>query len=277
MEAKIICFSQTGNTRKIATTMAETFRENGYHIQLVALKDACLEDVAGGDLLGVGSPCFSSRAPRPVIQFVESLPQITGMKTFVYATCGGAPGRTLFDIGNALRKKGADLIGGALFRGEVHHPAPSLIGRFPGRPNTDDLDQARMFAKTLVTNEWKSRTTVCQDNGFVHINRKLDFYGLVASLTTDKVLRAILPAPKLEPVHCDGCHLCLDECPIDNIQIDQVPTLGSKCIRCYRCYTVCPHQAFRVNWGGANQFLACLYNRPFIRRFGDVKPEEKIY
>ena len=40
MDVTLIHFSQTGNTRKVAKTMAEAFREAGHVARTVSLKDA---------------------------------------------------------------------------------------------------------------------------------------------------------------------------------------------------------------------------------------------
>jgi flavodoxin len=74
MNVTMIYFSQTGNTRKVAETMAEAFREAGHVARTVSLKEATPQDATTGDLLGVGTPCFSSQAPTPVKAFLRTLP-----------------------------------------------------------------------------------------------------------------------------------------------------------------------------------------------------------
>lgn len=71
-----------------------------------------------------------------------------GQATFVFATSGGAPGKVLSDLTGLLTRTGANVIGGFLTREEVLHPAPHMVGRFPDRPNGNDLEQARQFFMT---------------------------------------------------------------------------------------------------------------------------------
>lgn len=134
MNITLIYFSQTGNTRRIAKTMAEVFQERGHATRLISLKKASPEDTVASDLLGIGTPCFSSQAPTPMKAFLQNLPALEGKRAFVFATSGGAPGRVLFDLTRRLQDKGVDVVGGFLTRGECHHPAPCLQGRMPGRP-----------------------------------------------------------------------------------------------------------------------------------------------
>ena len=75
MNVTMICFSQSGNTRRVAVAMAEAFREAGHVVRIVPLKSATPQDATTGDLLGVGTPCFSSQAPTPVKAFLRTLPR----------------------------------------------------------------------------------------------------------------------------------------------------------------------------------------------------------
>ncbi len=119
-------------------------------MKAVPLKKAAREDAVGVGLLGIGAPCFAMQAPTPVKEFLRGLPRLDGGRAFVFATSGGAPGRVLYDMARLLRGRGADVVGGFLARGELYYPAPSLIGRFPGRPDDEDLASARRFAASLA-------------------------------------------------------------------------------------------------------------------------------
>lgn len=145
MNVTIIYFSQTGNTRRVAEAMAGAFREVGHFTRTISLKKATPHDATTCDLLGIGTPCFSSQAPTPIKAFLRTLPPLNQKRAFVFATSGGAPGRVLFDLTHLLLRKGADVVGGFLSRGELYHPAPCLIGRFPKRPNEEDFARARQF------------------------------------------------------------------------------------------------------------------------------------
>jgi len=276
MDITIIYFSQTGNTFKVARAIADTFREEDHYVQLTALKKANPDDATIGDLLGIGTPCFSSRAPQPVMQFLAALPEIANRKVFMFATSGGAPGRVLYDIAKSLRSKGADVLAGQLTRGKVHHPAPSLIGRFPGRPNAEDIHQVQGFARAIITSLSDPSVGLPRSNlSLIRHNR--GFYEFLGSVISDQYVRAFLPEPKLDIANCDQCGSCSQECPMHNIQLEPYPVLGDDCIRCYHCYNQCPNDAFTLRWMIGNPLLWLLYNPVLERFFGDLKPGERIY
>lgn len=277
MNIALIYFSQTGNTRRIGEAMAEVFREAGHVTRTVSLKKATPEDAITSDLIGIGTPCFSSQAPTPIKAFLQNLPILDKKRAFVFATSGGAPGRVLYDLTRLLQNKGADVVGGFLARGECHHPAPCLHGRMPGRPNAEDFAQARRFAKAVIEHVSAGRPGPVAESRSDAFQQRGGFYDLVAFISTDGFLRLMLPEPKADPTRCTQCGWCVHECPMHNITLQPYPILGEQCIRCYRCLTGCPQQAFEANWRLGNLAVWAFYNTTFERWFGDLKPGESIY
>lgn len=277
MNVTMVCFSQTGNTRRVAEAMAAAFRAAGHTPQIVSLKEATPQHATTGNLLGIGTPCLSSQAPTPMKAFLRSLPQLDGRRAFVFATSGGAPGRVSYDLTRLLRDRGAEVVGGFLTRGEVHHPAPCLTGRMAGRPNEEDLADARGFAAAVAEHVSSGRA------GPVDIGRPdafrpgRGFYDLVAAISTDGFLRFMLPEPETDPARCNQCGWCVRQCPTQNIVLEPHPVLADRCIRCYRCTTGCPQEALTTDWRWGNLAVWAFYNTALERWFGDLKPGERIY
>jgi flavodoxin/ferredoxin len=277
MEVTMIYFSQTGNTRKVAEAMADTFRDLGHSARTISLAKATPEDAITGDLLGVGSPCFTGQAPTPIKDFLRALPPLDHRRAFVFATSGGAPGKVLYDLTRPLRCKGMDVIGGTLIRGECYYPAPCFIGRYPGRPNDEDLAQAQRFAIAVAEHVSDGNSGPVTESRPDALKRGWGLYDFEGMLISDPVVRLVLPKPKLNQLKCDKCQWCVYECPTDNIILKPYPSFGGRCIRCYRCLAGCPKKAFHVNWLLGNLVLLSLHSTVFERWFGDLDCDEAIY
>ncbi len=53
-----------------------------------------------------------------------------------------------------------------------------------------------------------------------------------------------LPFPQVEKVKCRGCRVCMENCPPGIITMDKTAVIDySRCIRCYCCQELCPHEA----------------------------------
>lgn len=277
MNINVLYFSQTGNTLKTAEAMAAALREKKHGVRVLDMRQAAPADVKDCDVLGVGAPCFESHAPEPVTDWLRAIPPLYGKRAFVFATAGGVPGRVLYELTRAVQAKGGKVIGGFMGRGQVHHPAPCLIGRLPGRPHADDLAKARAFALALDKHLADGDGGVMPQSRRDALKAPLGFYSLVGLIARPWLLRIILPKPKLDKSLCNQCELCARECPVKCITLSPSPVLGGACIRCYHCRNICPQEALSVSWWYGNLVILALYNTLFARLFGDLEPEEHIY
>jgi ferredoxin/flavodoxin len=277
LDIALICFSQTGNTRKVTEAMAGTFEDDGNTVRVIPLEKATEKDISKCDVFGTGTPCFGSQAPTPVKRFLKSLPRLDGHPAFVFATSGGGPGRVLYDQTRILRQKGANVLGGFLSRGEVFHPVPSGIGRFPNRPDERDLSLAKGFASALVEHINSGRTDPLSESRKDALNRRWGLYDILGVAVYDSILRLTFPAPKADSTACDQCMLCVKECPTGNISMHPYPVLGKQCIRCLRCITSCPKGAFNADLRLGNAVFTLFYSVAFERWFGDLERGEPAY
>ncbi len=277
MNIAVVYFSQTGQTLKVAEAMAENLREKKHTVKVLPMRKVKPADIAICDLLGVGSPCFESQAPTPVLDWLGKWPALNDKPVFVFATSGGAPGRVLYDLNRVLRVKGARVIGGFMSRGTVHHPAPCLIGRLPNRPNSEDLAQARAFASAVDKYMQSCSTGVMSESRPDALKPMWGYFHLIGLVTKPFLLRMVLPKPKVDKNLCNQCGLCAKECPVNSLTLKPYPVLNSHCIRCYHCQNICPQNALSESWWYGNLVIWFLYNTIFSRLFGDLKPGESIY
>ncbi len=265
MKISIFYFSQTGNTLKVAEAMAEEFRKESHTVEALSIKDPHALSVIDSDIIGIGVPTFESHAPAPVKEFIKQLPKLTLKPVFLFATGGGASGNVFSDLSRLLKKKGTHIVGTFFTLGEVSHPAPCIQGKAKGHPNREDLLDARDFACSLLKQS-NSKSHIIHGG----IKPKKGFYNIVGAISSsDTLIRILEPKPKHCRSKCSKCKLCLSHCPMDNIEVKSNLKIGNKCIRCYHCMGVCPNSALSVNWWYGNLVVTALWNRHFMKWFGE--------
>jgi flavodoxin/NAD-dependent dihydropyrimidine dehydrogenase PreA subunit len=277
MNINVIYFSQTGNTRKVAKAMAEVFKSEGDRVRTVSYKKISHADFTEPDLIGVGAPCFESQAPSNVREFLWDLPALEGKKAFVFSTSGGGPGKVLYDLAKPLMNKGAEVIGGFLCRGTCFYPVPCLAGRFPDRPDEQDLEKARGFARSLLRHLSSGISGPMPESRPDAVKHGVGFYNIVGAMMNDSLIRFLMPKPAADEDKCTECKWCVAECPTNSMSLEPKPNVAKTCYRCYRCVTGCPEDALSVTWGISNFMVWTLYNQTFERWLGDIQKGEVIY
>lgn len=160
MKAIIILVSlHHKNTEKIAKVFAEVLRA-----EIKSPMEITPEELNEFDLIGFGSGIYSDKHHKSVINFAKELPENSDKKAFIFST-DGAP-RFFYKYDNSLKEKihkdhtplrDILITKGYLILDEFNcagYNTNKFIKLFgginKGRPNADDLINARKFAQKLV-------------------------------------------------------------------------------------------------------------------------------
>jgi flavodoxin len=248
VRACILYFSQTGNTEKVAYTIAGRFLNDGVECITLQLEDvpdfpeACEE----ADLLGIGFPTFYGYPPPHVMRFIESL-KGEGRSAFVFTTYGGnTAGDSLYDAAVGLAKQGYKILGGLKVESAHNYPQAIRLKINEGRPNEKDLAPAEEFAGRVVQacrdNRAIDPETLASSNPF-YVKSRHD----PRKRTVDALRRKVEGGVAFETELCILCESCKRSCPTKSITTGEMyPEFSWKCIdgmRCYQCVRVCPGRA----------------------------------
>jgi flavodoxin len=133
------------NTRQVATVMAEELEAD-----LVTVDQAQPLSLVEYDLIGFGSGIYFMKHHTTLLRFVEALPEFRGKRAFIFSTSG--EGRT--GLHAALRRRlvdrGFSIADEFSCKGWDTFGLMKLIGGInKGRPDAEDLEEARVFARGL--------------------------------------------------------------------------------------------------------------------------------
>ena len=163
MNALIIYWSATGNTKRVAETIHNALQSGGVNSLLKRVEEAKTDDLYEYDLVFIGAPSFMWQPPEPVQEYIKAkmdyhrkrgdiklcAPKVPGKKAVVFVTYSG-PHTGIGEatpvgkyLGQFLEHLGFDLAGEWYTVGEFHgsedNSTKGKLGDIRGRPNQQDL------------------------------------------------------------------------------------------------------------------------------------------
>lgn len=148
MKVMLICVSyHHKNTEQVASVFAKTLD--------AALKspfEVNPSDLSEYDLIGLGSGIYFSKHHKTLLNFADNLPPAHNRKAFIFSTSGqeGRVDRFHRQLREKLQAKGYNIIGEFNCPGIDTYGITKLVGGIKkGRPNQEDLQNAKAFAQTL--------------------------------------------------------------------------------------------------------------------------------
>ena len=134
------------NTEKVATVIAAELEAN-----LLSVFQAHPDALATYDLIGFGSGIYGRKFHKTLTQFVEALPSVTEKRAFVFTTSGAGATAVHGSFKELLANRGFSVVGDFSCKGWVTWGPYRLVGGInKGRPNDQDLEDARAFARGLA-------------------------------------------------------------------------------------------------------------------------------
>jgi flavodoxin len=135
-----------GNTEKVAKAMAEALGAD-----LSRTADTAPETLKDYDLVGLGSGIYNGRHHDNIFNLVDRIPEPAGQKAFIFSTSGDGVYTLNNKLKSTLMKRGFTVVGSFACKGLDTYGIDKLKrGMAKGRPNDDDLREARAFVKNLA-------------------------------------------------------------------------------------------------------------------------------
>ncbi|MEM3555158.1 MAG: flavodoxin family protein [Candidatus Micrarchaeia archaeon] len=133
-----------GNTKRVAEAIASELGA-----KLVKADEVEPNSVLKYDLVGFGSGIYIFNYHRSILSLVEKLPKVK-KRAFVFSTSGS--GKPQGDLRRRLEEKGFEVVGEFHCKGwDTVGPLKFFGGINKGKPDENDLERAREFARSLKT------------------------------------------------------------------------------------------------------------------------------
>lgn len=229
----IYYFSGTGNSRWAARQLA--MQTGDQAVDITHLQN--LPDLSGQTQIGLVFPVYAWGVPRPMMEFVLTLPK-TRAFTFALATCGEEAGLALKKLGERYSLQSCY---------SLVMPNNYVVGSELDSPEEarEKIRQAKARLE-IIAREIEAHTQTYQveegrlpglksglvNYGFNHFARNAKGFYVTGG--------------------CNGCGLCARSCPAGTITLSKgKPVWGKECYQCLKCINQCPEQA--IQYGKSTQ------------------------
>ena len=133
---QVIFFSRSGNTRKIAESIASVLGVKATEVETAKLHPS-------KDIIFLGSGCYGKKPSPKIMDFIEAN-DFQGRKVALFGTSGAGEGKELSDMAEVLKVKNAIVCGRFYCKGKTF----MLINR--GHPNEEEISRAGKFATEMI-------------------------------------------------------------------------------------------------------------------------------
>ena len=209
--------------------------------------------------IGIAFPVAVLSTYPFVWDFIHSLPQAECTNIFMVDTLGGFSGGVVGPMREIVKKKGYNPIGAK----EIQMPINIFYveDKDTNQKKVEKgLQEARQYASNLIngTSEW-GRVPVISDA--IHL----------VSIGTLKLTGIDLHQKwfifDVEEEKCRKCGICVDLCPVGNIQMaeGEFPKHGLNCEYCLRCVSLCPRQAMPAKFNYKGKTYHAVKAKEFLK------------
>jgi ferredoxin len=250
-KVKLVTFSPTGNSKKIAESIAEAIKAPIEHIDITSPKALTQNFPEFKDELTIiASPVYVGRVPYEVSRRIHRLKADDTPAVLVVTYGNRAYEDALFELSDIVSEVYFKPIAAGAFLGEHSWSVPEKPVAH-GRPDSEDITKAKAFGKQILKKLEAAKTIddlspvkIPGDNPYTLRARRYDPGALMSPYTDETV--------------CTKCGNCVEVCPTGAIQIKNVvtdpsPRVGlntrivstedNACIWCTACVKNCPSNA----------------------------------
>ena len=235
----IFYYSGCGNSKFIATSIAEELNDNLVFIPEAQRNNQYEYNLSEGEMLGFVFPIYSWRPPHLVEEFVGKL-IVNGKPSYVWTavTCGDNVGETEKIFRKELNDRGLELNAAYCFK--MPNTYVNMMGMTVDREEVANEKIAKAKEKLPKVIEMIKSKTAFSDM------IKGVFPRFKSNVIGSGFYKWASDEPFFSTDACISCGMCTLVCPLQNITlVEGRPKWHGNCNTCDACYHHCPKHAIQ--------------------------------
>ena len=233
---KLVCFSPTGTSKRIAEAVAKGLGEE-FDLVDLTIPDAETKKYSfnSDGLAIIATPVYSGRVPITALRRLKKVKgrKIPAVLLVVYGN--RAFDDALLELKDIAREKGFLPIAGAAFIGEHSFNTPETPIA-TGRPDKADLDKAEAFGERVKVKLGQSSVQEVEVPGHRPYRKNSSW-----NRPYKEREQADKWSPETNTESCILCGICAHVCPTAAVTVNvTVWTNKAECIACTACVKSCP-------------------------------------
>lgn len=241
-----IYFSPTNSTKKIVNRITENLNVNETRtidITKPEVRNNKEITFADNELIIIGVPVYSGKAPNFILGYLKQLIGNNNLVVLISSFGNINEGVALQQMKNILINNNFTVIGAAAFVSQ-HSFFLEDMRIAEGRPDKEDFTKIDNFSERL-----KAKIESAEDLKYfknITINQTSNLaktYPKNYEKPNVSEVKMLVKVPYRDKEKCSNCLKCVDACPVQAINRENLKVNNDICIRCYKCVDLCPSNA----------------------------------
>lgn len=230
--------SATGNTRAViqaaSQSAADALGVQRKEIRFSTPEERSVEyTFTAEDLVFVATPTYAGKMPNKLLPDYQTKLHGNGAFAAAMVTYGNRSyDNSLAELCTTLEQDGFHTISGGAFVGQ--HAFARMLAA--GRPNGEDLEQAREFGRKTA----EKILNLSEIPAPVAVPGDADAPYYVPKGVDGEPVKFLKAKPKTQEDLCDQCGICAAACPMGAIDPQDACSVPGTCIKCQACVFHCP-------------------------------------
>lgn len=240
-KACVLWYSQAGHTERYGKLIAKCWEKQGMTVTAGNMNQADKSNLAGYDLIAIGSPVHYLDVPQNVQDWLAGIPSIAGIGVVAYTSFGGSGDgqhNAAVSILEVLTNRGGIPLGMGTFGNMSAYPPTWSMGneartlKYRDKPDQATYARVRALAAGVLGHYRRGQGIEAQP--------ETSFIGLFKGGISRGVAKVTIGRHEIDTKLCIHCETCVNRCPAEAIDL-AIPRVDTgRCLLCFGCLNNCP-------------------------------------